>query len=442
MLPQEIIRTKRDGRALSGEEIAAFIDGLTSGAVSEGQAAAFAMAVFFRGMNIDERVHLTRAMKNSGVTLDWREADLPGPIVDKHSTGGVGDNVSLMLAPMLAACGAYVPMISGRGLGHTGGTLDKLDSIPGYVSQPDLALFRRVVAGAGCAIIGQTADLAPADRRLYAIRDVTATVESIALITASILSKKLAAGLQALVMDVKTGSGAFMPTLEGSRELAGSIVGVANGAGLPTAALITDMNEPLASAAGNALEVLNAVDYLTGARRDVRLHAVTLALGAELLTLSGLAADRFNARAALERALASGAAAERFERMVALLGGPADLLATARERLPAAPAVVAATSGRAGFVTAIDVRAIGVAVVELGGGRARASDAIDPAVGFSELAGLGAEVSPARPLARVHARDAARAQAAVERLLGAYTIGDERPALGDPVVARIGESAQ
>ena len=442
MLPQEIIRTKRDGRALSGEEIAAFIDGLTSGAVSEGQAAAFAMTVFFRGMNIDERVHLTRAMKNSGVTLDWREADLPGPIVDKHSTGGVGDNVSLMLAPMLAACGAYVPMISGRGLGHTGGTLDKLDSIPGYVSQPDLALFRRVVAGAGCAIIGQTADLAPADRRLYAIRDVTATVESIALITASILSKKLAAGLQALVMDVKTGSGAFMPTLEGSRELAGSIVGVANGAGLPTAALITDMNEPLASAAGNALEVLNAVDYLTGARRDVRLHAVTLALGAELLTLSGLAADRFNARAALERALASGAAAERFERMVALLGGPADLLAAARDRLPRAPIVVAVAPERAGFVTAIDVRAVGVAVVELGGGRARASDAIDPAVGFSELAGLGAEVSHDRPLARVHARDEAQVRAAAGRLRAAYALGAAPPAIGDPVTQRVGESAQ
>jgi thymidine phosphorylase len=267
MLPQEIIRAKRDGRALSEEEIAAFIAGLASGAVTEGQAAAFAMAVFFRGMTLEERVHLTRAMTRSGVALDWREAALPGPIVDKHSTGGVGDNVSLMLAPMLAACGAFVPMISGRGLGHTGGTLDKLDSIPGYLSQPDLKLFRRVVAEAGCAIIGQTADLAPADRCLYAIRDVTATVESIALITASILSKKLVAGLQALVMDVKTGSGAFMPTFEGARELAESIAGVANGAGLPTVALITDMNEPLASAVGNTVEVRNAVDYLTGARR-------------------------------------------------------------------------------------------------------------------------------------------------------------------------------
>jgi thymidine phosphorylase len=267
MLPQEIIRAKRDGRALTAAEIDEFIAGLTSGAVTEGQVAAFAMAVFFRGMEIDERVHLTRAMMRSGDTLDWSGAKLPGPLVDKHSTGGVGDNVSLMLAPMLAACGAYVPMISGRGLGHTGGTLDKLDSIPGYATQPDIATFRRVVAEAGCAIIGQTADLAPADKRLYAVRDVTATVESIALITASILSKKLAAGLQALVMDVKTGSGAFMPTREGSRELARSIAHVATRAGLPTVALITDMNEPLASAAGNAVEVQNAVDYLTGARR-------------------------------------------------------------------------------------------------------------------------------------------------------------------------------
>src|SRR5271155_2975698 len=311
MLPQEIIRAKRDGKSLSEEDIAVFIAGLTSGAVSEGQAAAFAMAVFFRGMTIDERVHLTQAMTRSGAKLDWREANLPGPVVDKHSTGGVGDNVSLMLAPMLAACGAYVPMISGRGLGHTGGTLDKLDSIPGYVTQPEIARFRRVVKDAGCAIIGQTADLAPADRRLYAIRDVTATVESVALITASILSKKLAAGLQGLVMDVKTGSGAFMPTLEASRELATSIANVATGAGLPTVSLITDMNEPLASAAGNVVEIRNAVDYLTGAKRDQRLHRVTMALGAELLALSGLVHDVDAGEAALGRALQSGAAVER-----------------------------------------------------------------------------------------------------------------------------------
>ena len=272
MLPQEIIRAKRDGETLSAGEIGDFIAALLSGAVTEGQAAAFAMAVYFRGIRSTSASRLARRTTRSGASLPRRDANLPGPTLDKHSTGGVGDDVSLMLAPMLAACGAYVPMISGRGLGHTGGTLDKLNSIPGYLSQPDLALFKKVVRQAGCAIIGQTADLAPADRRLYAIRDVTATVKSVALITASILSKKLAAGLQGLVMDVKTGSGAFMATLDGARELATSIATVANDAGLPTVSLITDMNEPLASAAGNAVEIRNAVDYLTGARRDERLH--------------------------------------------------------------------------------------------------------------------------------------------------------------------------
>ncbi len=399
------------------------------------------MAVFFRGMTLDERVALTRAMTRSGATLDWREANLSGPILDKHSTGGVGDNVSLMLAPMLAASGAFVPMISGRGLGHTGGTLDKLDSIPGYVSQPDLALFRRVVKEAGCAIIGQTADLAPADRRLYAIRDVTATVESVALITASILSKKLAAGLQGLVMDVKTGSGAFMATLEGSRELAESIATVASGAGLPTVSLITDMNEPLASAAGNAVEVRNAVDYLTAAKRDPRLHRVTLALGAELLALCGLAKDVEAAAATLQRTLDSGAAAERFERMVAGLGGPKDFLSKAHSVLPRAPVLLDAMPERSGFVVAINSRAVGLAVVELGGGRARAADTIDPSVGLTELQPIGAEVGPDAPLARVHARSADEAEAAARRLRAAYRLGDAPPAPTDPVVARIAASA-
>jgi thymidine phosphorylase len=435
-LPQETIRTKRDGGALGRQEIAEFIGGLASGAVTEGQVAAFAMAVFFRGMSLEERVALTRAMTESGTKLDWRASNLSGPILDKHSTGGVGDNVSVMLAPMLAACGAFVPMISGRGLGHTGGTLDKLDSIPGYVSQPDLARFRAVVAEAGCAIIGQTADLAPADRRLYAIRDVTATVESIALITASILSKKLAAGLQGLVMDVKTGSGAFMPTFEGARDLATSIAEVATSASLPTIALITDMNEPLASAAGNAVEIRNAVDYLTGARRDARLHTVTIELGAELLALGGLAPDLATARAALQRGLDSGAAAERFERMVALLGGPKDILDRADALLPRAPVILAVKPPRGGFVAEVDVRALGLAVVELGGGRARASDTIDHAVGLTELAGLGLEVDPERPLALVHARSAAAAEAAARGIAAAYRLADAAPAHDAPVVAR------
>ena len=300
------------------------------------------MAVFFRGMTLAERVALTEAMTLSGTTIDWGAPDLPGPVLDKHSTGGVGDNVSLMLAPMLAALGAFVPMISGRGLGHTGGTLDKLDSIPGYDTKPDLLRFRQVVRDVGCAIIGQTETLAPADRRLYAIRDVTATVESVALITASILSKKLAAGLEALVMDVKTGSGAFMPTLEASRELAESIATVATGAGLPTVSLITDMNEPLASAAGNAVEVQNAVDFLTGKHQDARLLRVTLSLGAELLRLAGLAHTVVEGEALMRGTLESGKAAETFERMVAALGGPSDFLARASALLPRAGVVVEA----------------------------------------------------------------------------------------------------
>jgi thymidine phosphorylase len=438
ILPQEIIRLKRDGGALSAGEIGDFIAGLTSGAVTEGQAAAFAMAVFFRGMSLDERVALTQAMTRSGSSLDWREASLDGPILDKHSTGGVGDNVSLMLAPMLAACGAYVPMISGRGLGHTGGTLDKLDSIPGYTTQPDLALFKRVVRQAGCAIIGQTEDLAPADRRLYAIRDVTATVESVALITASILSKKLAAGTQGLVMDVKTGSGAFMGALDGARELAASIAAVANDAGLRTVSLITDMNEPLASAAGNAVEVRNAVDYLTGRRRDQRLDRVTMALGAELLALSGLARDVDEGAAALKRTLETGAAAERFERMVAALDGPKNFVSRAHAVLPRAPVLVEATPERRGFVAEIDVRAVGLAVVELGGGRTRAADSIDPAVGLTELAPIGAEVGPDLALGRVHARSTEEAEAAVKRLRAAYRLDEAPLSQGDPVIERIG----
>jgi thymidine phosphorylase len=426
MLPQEIIRAKRDGRSLSGAEIEAFVAGLTSGAVTEGQVAAFAMAVFFRGMDTDERVSLTRAMMNSGSVLDWSDLHLPGPVVDKHSTGGIGDNVSLMLAPMLAACGVYVPMISGRGLGHTGGTMDKLESIPGYIVTPDKSLFSKVVAHVGCAIIGQTADLAPADKRLYAIRDVTATVESIPLITASILSKKLAAGLQALVMDVKTGSGAFMSTFEGASDLARSLVDVAVGAGLPTVALITDMNEPLASAAGNAVEVINAVDFLTGAKRDPRLLEVTVSLGSELLALIGAASDVAVGRVALQRALDSGAAAERFERMVAALGGPSNLLASARGLLPQAPLNLAAVPARSGYVVGIDARAV---------------DAIDPAVGLTELAGIGAEVSVARPLGLVHARDAASAERAMQRLSDAYRLGDAPLTRAPAVLERIGAAA-
>jgi thymidine phosphorylase len=438
MLAQEFIRQKRDGKELAPADIAEFISGLTSNEVSESQAAAFAMAVFLRGMTRAEAVALTRAMRDSGTVLSWKDIDRP--IVDKHSTGGVGDNVSLMLAPMLAAAGAAVPMISGRGLGHTGGTLDKLDSIPGYVSQPDIDLFRKVVKEAGCAIIGQTADLAPADKRLYAIRDVTGTVESVPLITASILSKKLAAGLEQLVLDVKTGTGAFMATPEDARELTQSLVSVANGAGLRTSALITDMNEPLASAAGNAVEIANALQYLTGEKRDTRLHAVTVALGAELLVLAGLAKTAAEGSATLEKTLSSGAAAERFAIMARALGGPKDLLEKFKSHLPKAPIIRPVTPAEAGTVSHIDTRALGVAVIELGGGRRVASDKIDHAVGLTDIAGLAARVERYQPLALIHARDEASFARAAEMVRKAYRLG-EAPQATSPVLTRIGPEA-
>ena len=430
-LPQEVILKKRNGEVLAKDDIARFIAGFAQGTVSHAQAAAFAMAVYFQDMTMDERVALTVAMRDSGTVLDW--SDLDGPVADKHSTGGVGDNVSLMLAPILAAIGIYVPMISGRGLGHTGGTLDKFDSIPGYQTQPDNALFRKVVKQAGCAIIGQTADLAPADKTLYAIRDVTGTVESISLITASILSKKLAAGLHALILDVKTGSGAFMPTLEKSRDLARSLVTVANGAGMKTGALITDMNEPLASAAGNGLEVRNAVDYLTGAHQDPRLREVTQALCAQVALMTGTAPDAATARTMVDDALDTGRATEHFSRMVTALGGPADFVAHMDRYLAPAPIVRDIFATGQGTIAAIDTRAVGMAVVALGGGRTMPSDTIDHRVGFDRLAGLGAKVDAQTPIARIHAADEASAADAEARLKAAYRLGSDAPSF--PLIA-------
>jgi len=422
LLPQEIIRRKRDGGVLSEEEIRYFVWGMINGAVSEGQVAALGMAVYFRGMTPDETAQLTRAMAESGDRLSW---DLPGPVVDKHSTGGVGDLVSLVLGPMAAACGGYVPMISGRGLGHTGGTLDKLESIPGYNALPDNDLFRRTVREAGVAIIGQTGNLAPADGRFYSIRDVTATVESISLITASILSKKLAAGLDALVMDVKTGSGAFMPTHEQSVALAESIVSVANRAGLKTSALVTDMNEPLAPCAGNSLEVAEAVRYLTGESRDGRLDGVVMALCAEMLLLAGLARDESEARKRLWDALDSGAAAEHFSRMVAGLGGPKDFIERYESYLPTAPEQVTVLSPERGYVADWDTRALGLAVVSLGGGRTRAEDGIDPAVGLTDIVRVGTFVEKGDPLAVVHGRG--ESEAVRSMVIGSVRLSEEPP---------------
>ncbi|MEH0742763.1 thymidine phosphorylase [Vibrio cholerae] len=424
-LPQEIIRKKRDGEVLTADEINFFIQGVANDSVSEGQIAAFAMAVFFNEMTMPERIALTCAMRDSGMVIDWSHMNFDGPIVDKHSTGGVGDVTSLMLGPMVAACGGFVPMISGRGLGHTGGTLDKLESIPGYNITPSNEVFGQVTKDAGVAIIGQTGDLAPADKRVYATRDITATVDNISLITASILSKKLAAGLESLVMDVKVGSGAFMPTYEASEELAKSIVAVANGAGTKTTAILTDMNQVLASSAGNAVEVREAVRFLTGEYRNPRLLEVTLASCAEMLVLGKLADDTQDARAKLMKVLDNGKAAECFGKMVAGLGGPADFVENYEQYLEKADIIKPVYAQESGVVSAMDTRAIGMAVVAMGGGRRVASDKIDYAVGFDQFIRLGEIASREQPLAVIHARNEAQWEEAAQALRSAIKIGGE-----------------
>lgn len=431
LLPQEIIRKKRDGLELGPDEIEAFVAGLVDGRVADAQIGAFAMAVCLRGMSRAETVALTRAMTGSGRVLSW--PDVPGPVLDKHSTGGVGDKVSLILAPLVAACGGFVPMLSGRGLAHTGGTLDKLESIPGYRAEVDLDRLRTVVLEVGCAIVGATAELAPADRRLYAIRDVTATVESIPLITASILSKKLAAGPRALVMDVKVGSGAFLPERDAARDLARAIVEVAAGAGLACRALLTDTSRCLGRTAGNALEVAEAISVLRGEPSDPALLAVTLALAAELLLMGELAPSVPEAHGLLMEALSSGRAAERFARMVAELGGPSDLVERSRDRLPVAPVREPIAPVRAGTVRAIDARALGLAIVRLGGGRTRPGAPIDPAVGLSEVAAPGEPVGGDRPLCIVHARRAEDVASVRAAIRDAFEIGDGA-AIRPPVV--------
>ncbi|MCV2423171.1 thymidine phosphorylase [Paucibacter sp. DJ2R-2] len=438
MRAQEIIRAKRDGAALSDAQIQSLVRGLVDGGWSEGQIAALAMAILWRGMSRAECVALTRAMRDSGRQMHWR--DLPGPVLDKHSSGGVGDKISLMLAPLVAACGGFVPMISGRGLGHTGGTLDKLEAIPGFCATPEAARFERIVREVGCAIIGQTADLAPADGRFYAVRDISATVESVPLITASILSKKLAAGLQGLVMDVKCGNGAFADSPWMAQELAHSIVGVAAGAGLPTRALITDMNEVLGQTVGNSLELLEALRYLRGELREPRLHALTLALAGEMLRLGGLAANAADAEAKLQAALDSGSAAEKFAQMVAAQGGPADLLERPEQYLAAAPVQRPVCAPSAGRLSAMQTREIGLAVVELGGGRRQAGDRIDVRVGLSAVLPLGTVLEAGQPFATVHAADAPSAEHAAAAVLAACRFSSPEAPWGpaDLIQARVG----
>jgi len=406
MLTQEIIRKKRDGSPLNKIEIEHIINGMMDESVSPSQVAAFAMSVFFNGMSLSETKILTECLLNSGTQLDWSDAGLNGPIVDKHSTGGLGDKVSLIIAPLLGACGCYVPMISGRSLGHTGGTLDKMDSIKGYNTQPNIEQFRAVVKAVGCAIVGQTSDLAPADKSLYAIRDVTATVESIPLITASILSKKIAAGLDSLVIDVKVGSGSFNDTLEVAETLGNHLVQVGNAYGVKTSACLTDMSQVLGETMGNALEVVESIEFLSGKNRNARLYEVTMSLAAELLVNYDQYDSIENAKATLTQALDSGAALQKFNDMVSALGGPEAISEHYQTSLPKANVIVPyyAKVKESAYLTAIDGRALGNAIISLGGGRRKSTDTIDYSVGFSEIKAIGDTVGPDQPVLQIHAQ--------------------------------------
>ncbi len=439
MLAQEIIRKKRDGSTLSDAEIQYFVKGLTDGSISEGQVAAFAMAVFFKGMTMDERIALTLGMMNSGTVLNWEKYNLPGPILDKHSTGGVGDKVSLILGPIVAACGAYVPMISGRGLGHTGGTLDKFESIKGYSVTPDDKTFVKVVSDIGCAIIGQTTELAPADKRLYGIRDVTATVESIDLITASILSKKLSAGLQGLVMDVKCGNGAFADNLSMAQDLAKSIVAVSNGAGVSTSALITDMNQVLGSTVGNAVEVAEVINYFKDARkRETRLHKVVVELSSEMLHLGGIVQSIEQGREKVQQSLDDGSALEVLAKMISALGGPVDFVENSDNYLQIAPITLEVFADRAAYVESIDTRAIGVAVIELGGGRRLVTDSVDHAVGLTDFISIGATADKSNQIATIHARSIEDAQRAATTIKQAVNLSEEQHPISNVIMQYVG----
>ena len=421
MLFKELILKKRLGKELTENEINWFISNLTSNHLSEGQIAALAMAICLKGMTFEERVQLTLAMKNSGKTLSW---DLPGPIIDKHSTGGVGDTVSLILAPVLAACGAYVPMISGRGLGHTGGTLDKFDSIPGYNTSPNEELLRRVVSKVGCAIIGQTNELAPADKRLYAIRDVTGTVESIDLITASILSKKLAAGLEGLVIDVKCGNGAFMQDFNEASTLAKSLVTVSNESGCKTTALVTDMNQPLSQSIGNSLEVLAAIDILNGSSKDYRLLEVTNSLGVSILCSSNICKNKKEAQLLISSVLSSGKAAEKFSQMISELGGASDFFEKPKNYLTPSNIQKNICCKKSGYVKKINTKNLGNILILLGGGRQKVEDDIDFSVGMKLFIELGTYVERNQPICTLYARDEETFNIAEKEIIESFEIGE------------------
>ncbi len=435
MLPQEIIRHKRNKQDLSAEEIEFFIKGVTNGEIVDAQTAALTMAIFLNGMNVAETTKLTQAMRDSGDVLTWPKLD--APVVDKHSSGGVGDKVSLMLAPMLAACGVYVPMISGRGLGHTGGTLDKFDSIPNYQTIPSNELFKKTVKEVGCAIIGQTGNLAPADKKIYALRDVCATVESIELITASILSKKLAAGLDCLVMDLKCGNGAFMESLERGQALARSIVNVANAAGCKTKAVLTDMNQVLGHSAGNAVEMQEAVDYLKGINVNPRLHQITIELCAELLLISKVCNSLAEAKNKLQQSLDSGAALEKFAQMVSALGGPKDFCDKPEQYLPHAKIIRPVFASKEGYISAMDTRGIGLSIIELKGGRITPEQKLDYATGYTDFCQIGDKVDNKTPLATIHAQSEEDFNRAADNLINLISISDSAPQATPEIIEKI-----
>ncbi len=434
MNARTILAKLRHRQSPNRDELIWFAEGLADGRVSDAQAGAFAMGVCQVGLSDVGRVALTLAMRDSGRVLGW---DLNGPVLDKHSTGGVGDCVSLVLAPALAACGAYVPMISGRGLGHTGGTLDKLEAIPGVRTQLDETAFRAIVGQIGCAIVGATGDIAPADKRLYAVRDVSSTVDSLDLITASILSKKLAAGLDGLVLDVKVGSGAFMKDLAQAQALAGALTKTANAAGCRTTAVISDMSQPLVPSLGNALEIDEVMRVLTGQSKGA-IVAVCAALGGVLLANAGLAGDVQTGADAIVRAIRSGHAAERFGRMIAAMGGPVQFVENWSRFLPEATIIGEVPAAATGYVTAIDGEALGMAVVALGGGRVVETDQINPAVGLSDVVRLGARVDKGGPLAVIHAVRNGDAEAAARAVRQAITISTRPAKSPDLILERVG----
>ncbi|PCI61378.1 MAG: thymidine phosphorylase [Kordiimonadales bacterium] len=435
-IPQEVIRQKREGGVVSSENLQQFVAGITDGSVTDAQISAFAMAVYFQNMEPEEGASLTLAMRDSGDVIDWSTYgfDKDAPITDKHSTGGVGDKVSLMLAPIVAACGGFVPMVSGRGLGHTGGTLDKFEAIEGYDPYPNIDQFAANVKEIGCSIIGQTSRIAPADKRFYGIRDVTATVESVPLITASILSKKLSAGLGSLVMDVKFGNGAFMDSFGKARVLAENIVRVAKAAGTPTTVLLTDMNQVLGSTAGNAVEVLEAVEFLTNSSSsDERLFQITLDLAAHMVLLSGLQPTYEAAREKADHALASGRAAEVFGRMVAAQGGPADFMEKHESYLTLSTNVQPVLAEKAGYVSSMDTRAVGMAVVALGGGRTEPAQIVDHSVGYTGICQICDKIEVGQPLAMVYAASDDAASAAAASFKAAVNISENKPAAANAI---------